>query len=498
MTASEVLSLSFLPTREGWGRVLPSLGQSRVMRSSDWGGHARRWAKGWGVGLLIFLLCLPMMVGAAKLRPLVWVLDAGHGGKDVGTESKRHQEKNITLEITKQVAALVRKNKPGIKLILTREKDTYVSLDRRCQIANQANADLFLSIHVNAVEKKPLLSGTESFYANTRFIRDAVLQSSHAKTIDRSELLAWLLQKNYRDAGRQAGRGAKPERLYVLSHTLMPAVLTEVGFLSNIEDEAYMTSKRGQKEIATCIYKALAEYYETTQAKTHKKTLTRLRNSNGKTSGLSTPKVAESLTPSPSPGRGEDLTRVAPGRGENGDAAKEKPDNVAEEVDKKETKEVVKEETKEVVEEVTEIRIQILLNQSINSIAKAHHTSPATVRQIRDHETYQDIPWPEEIGRYSQPDNSQFVRLMLLSLPMSDIEDEHKALKEDYHLVPDYRSVLLLRAVRRAMAGDAELAAVLMLLGGYETDLSRIIEEESVIVNTLYKKKPIDSFTFEN
>ena len=150
------------------------------------------------------------------------------------------------------------------------------------------------------------------------------------------------------------------------------------------------------------------------------------------------------------------------------------------------------------VEEVTEIRIQILLNQSINSIAKAHHTSPATVRQIRDHETYQDIPWPEEIGRYSQPDNSQFVLLMLLSLPMSDIEDEHKALKEDYHLVPDYRSVLLLRAVRRAMAGDTELAAVLMLLGGYETDLSRIIEEESVIVNTLYKKKPIDSFTFEN
>ena len=242
--------------------------------------------------LLLLFLFLPMMVGAAKLRPLVWVLDAGHGGKDVGTESKRYQEKDITLEITKQVAALVRKNKPGIKLILTREKDTYVSLDRRCQIANQANADLFLSIHVNAVEKKPLLSGTESFYANTRFIKDAVLQSSHAKTIDRSELLAWLLQKNYRDAGRQAGRGAKPERLYVLSHTLMPAVLTEVGFLSNIKDEAYMTSKRGQKEIATCIYKALAEYYETTQAKTHKKTLTRLRNSNGKASGLATPKVA--------------------------------------------------------------------------------------------------------------------------------------------------------------------------------------------------------------
>lgn len=286
--------------------------------------------------LLQLFLCLPCE--GRKLRPLVWVLDAGHGGKDVGTESKKHQEKDITLEITKQVAALVRKNKPGIKLILTREKDTYVSLDRRCQIANQANADLFLSIHVNAVEKKPLLHGTESFYANTRFIRDAVLQSSHARTIDRSELLAWLLQKNYRDAGRQAGRGAKPERLYVLSHTLMPAVLTEVGFLSNIEDEAYMTSKRGQKEIATCIYKALAEYYETTQAKTHKKTLTRLRNSNGKTSGLSAPKVAQAEEPK---SRTEEAKAKPASEGQMKDAPLAAGDT---------TEEVVK----EVVEEVAE------------------------------------------------------------------------------------------------------------------------------------------------
>ncbi len=259
------------------------------------------------VCILFLLLCFSLTSSARTVRPLVWVLDAGHGGKDVGTESKRYKEKDITLEITKQVAALVRKNKPGIKLIMTREKDCYVSLDRRCQIANQANADLFLSIHVNAVEKKPLLNGTESFYANTRFIKDAVLQSSHARTIDRSELLAWLLQKNYQESGRKAGRGAKPERLYVLSHTLMPAVLTEVGFLSNIEDEAYMTSKRGQKEIATSIYKALAEYYETTQAKTHKKTLTRLRNSNGQQSGLKTPKVTD---PEPLPKEEKALSQV--------------------------------------------------------------------------------------------------------------------------------------------------------------------------------------------
>ncbi len=238
--------------------------------------------------ICLLLCCFSLLCWGKTVRPLVWVLDAGHGGKDVGTESKRPQEKDITLAITKEVAALLRKHKPGIKIILTREKDVYVSLDKRCQAANRAGADLFLSIHVNAVEWKPLLSGTETFFANTRFIKDAVLQSAQSRNIECSQLLAWLLQKNYRTAGRETNRGAKPERLYVLSHTLMPAALTEVGFLSNTADEKYMTSSRGQKEIARCIYNALAEYYETTQAKTHRKTLATLQSTNGRRSGLKT------------------------------------------------------------------------------------------------------------------------------------------------------------------------------------------------------------------
>ena len=241
--------------------------------------------------ILLILLCIPMLCGAKKLRPLVWVLDAGHGGRDVGCESKKFQEKDITLEVTKEVAALIRKHKPGIKLILTRETDEYISLDERCQKANRANADLFLSIHVNTVEWKPLLSGTETFFASTKGLSDAVLQSAQSRNLPKSELLAWLLQKNYYEAGRPTDRGAKPEVLYVLRHTMMPAVLTEIGFLSNMKDEAYMTSKKGQKEIAACIYNALAEYYQTTQAKTERKTLATLRSSGGKKSGLKIEKV---------------------------------------------------------------------------------------------------------------------------------------------------------------------------------------------------------------
>ena len=241
--------------------------------------------------ILLLFLCIPLLCGAKKLRPLVWVLDAGHGGRDVGCESKKSQEKDITLEVTKEVAALIRKHKPGIKLILTRETDEYLSLDERCQKANKANADLFLSIHVNTVEWKPLLSGTETFYASTKGLSDAVLQSAQSRNLPKSEMLAWLLQKNYYEAGRPTERGAKPEVLYVLRHTMMPAVLTEIGFLSNRKDEAYMTSKKGQKEIALCIYNALAEYYQTTQAKTERKTLATLRSSGGRKSGLKIEKV---------------------------------------------------------------------------------------------------------------------------------------------------------------------------------------------------------------
>ena len=244
--------------------------------------------------ILLLFLCIPLLCGAKKLRPLVWVLDAGHGGRDVGCESKKSQEKDITLEVTKEVAALIRKHKPGIKLILTRETDEYLSLDERCQKANKANADLFLSIHVNTVEWKPLLSGTETFFASTKGLSDAVLQSAQSRNLPKSEMLAWLLQKNYYEAGRPTERGAKPEVLYVLRHTMMPAVLTEIGFLSNRKDEAYMTSKKGQKEIALCIYNALAEYYQTTQAKTERKTLATLRSSGGRKSGLKIEKVKAS------------------------------------------------------------------------------------------------------------------------------------------------------------------------------------------------------------
>lgn len=238
------------------------------------------------IPLLLLIFILSVSCFSRQLRPLVWVLDAGHGGKDQGTCLKNVLEKDLTLNLTNRVAELIRKNKPGIKLILTRTDDTFVSLDERCQIANRNRADLFLSIHINFAQNNRLLSGTETFHANKKGAKSIVQASHLERNADKSELLAWLLQKSYYESGRPADRGARASNLYVLLNTEMPAALTEVGFLSNVSDAAYLQSERGQKQIALDIYNALNEYYTTTQANTHLRTLRTLRHSLGTNSGL--------------------------------------------------------------------------------------------------------------------------------------------------------------------------------------------------------------------
>ena len=238
------------------------------------------------IPLLLLIFILSISCFSRQLRPLVWVLDAGHGGKDQGTCLKNVLEKDLTLNLTNRVAELIRKNKPGIKLILTRTDDTFVSLDERCQIANRNRADLFLSIHINFAQNNRLLSGTETFHANKKGAKSIVQASHLERNADKSELLAWLLQKSYYESGRPADRGARARNLYVLLNTEMPAALTEVGFLSNVSDAAYLQSERGQKQIALDIYNALNEYYTTTQANTHLRTLRTLRQSLGTNSGL--------------------------------------------------------------------------------------------------------------------------------------------------------------------------------------------------------------------
>ena len=206
---------------------------------------------------IIASLLLASSLSAAK--KVTWVIDPGHGGRDTGCESRRHNEKEITLDVAKELGRLIKKNISGVRVVYTRERDKYLSLQERCDIANARGAELFLSIHVNSAPN-PYARGTESFYAT-----NVPLKGTQA---GKSELLALLLQRQYLAHGREVSRGVKKRELYVCEHTNMPSVLTEIGFITNSVEEAYITSKDGKRELAKAICEALAEYRELTKSGT--------------------------------------------------------------------------------------------------------------------------------------------------------------------------------------------------------------------------------------
>lgn len=229
--------------------------------------------------LLVLLLLFPVLLLAQGKRQLVWVIDAGHGGKDVGTKGRNITEKEINLKVAQEVVRLIRQHKPGIKVITTRNSDKFVSLAERCRIANSARADLFLSIHVNYARKRSL-RGTETFYAGR------ARTSKGSANASKSELLARLLQNSYAASGRPTYRGVRTNRMYVTANTNMPAALTEIAFISNTSDAAYITTDKGMKETARMIFNGLMEYYTATQTKTHTKALNTLRRTRDHKSGV--------------------------------------------------------------------------------------------------------------------------------------------------------------------------------------------------------------------
>lgn len=173
------------------------------------------------------------------------VIDAGHGGRDQGASGRKIQEKDLTLKIAKRTGKYIRRRTRGVDVILTRDRDEFVSLNERADFANFCQADLFISIHANSA--RGYADGTETFVWNKR----------HNPW---SLKMAQLIQKEYTERGKRKNRGVKKANFAVLRNTTMPAVLTEVGFISNAQEENYLRSRRGRKKIAYCIYRAVKEY----------------------------------------------------------------------------------------------------------------------------------------------------------------------------------------------------------------------------------------------
>lgn len=218
------------------------------------------------------------------------VIDAGHGGKDPGciSANKKYYEKNITLSVALKLGALIKKEYPLVKVIYTRSTDKYVDLSTRADIANRNKADLFISIHVNAT-KAVQARGTETFVMGTHkndanfevcklensvitieddyehkyqgfdpssaesYIIFSLLQNTH---LEQSLMFAQQLQTEYKKGPIYVNRGVKQGGLLVLWKTTMPAVLTELGFMSNPKDLSVLVSSQGQNAFAQRLFNA--------------------------------------------------------------------------------------------------------------------------------------------------------------------------------------------------------------------------------------------------
>jgi len=242
-----------------------------------------------------FVISLGAFAQSDNTRIDVVVIDPGHGGYDPGNLGTRRyptREKDIALAVSLKLGDYIEQNLPGVKVIYTRDDDTFVELKKRTEIANKANADLFISIHCDAFGNSRV-HGTTTFVmgqnhsdenlrvAETEnkvimleenyeenyegfdpskpetYISLVAYQSSF---LEQSIEFAVQVQEQFRERVSRRDRGVKQQPLYVTSRTTMPAVLIELGFLTNPGEEDFLNSDQGQSYLASAIFRAFRSY----------------------------------------------------------------------------------------------------------------------------------------------------------------------------------------------------------------------------------------------
>ena len=221
------------------------------------------------------------------------VIDAGHGGHDPGAIGRRGKEKNINLNVALKLGSYIENNCKDTKVIYTRQKDKFIPLHRRASIANDAKADLFISIHTNSLAKRNArVSGTETYTLGLHKTKEnlEVAQKENAvilieddykqqyagfnpnsaesyiifefmqdKNMSQSVSFASEIQKQFKN-NRRTDRGVHQAGFLVLRATTMPSVLVELGYISNPNEEEYLLSERGTTTLAKSIYNAFLSY----------------------------------------------------------------------------------------------------------------------------------------------------------------------------------------------------------------------------------------------
>ncbi len=222
-------------------------------------------------------------------------IDAGHGGKDPGCVGKMSYEKNIVLKVALKVGKLIREKHPDVKVVYTRDKDVFIELGERGRIANKHKADLFISLHVNAVSNNRQVSGIETYvlglhkteanlkvamkenevikYEDDYSVKYAGFDPSRAESyiifsmmqnlyLGNSLLIAGLVQDELISATHNADRSVRQAGYLVLKDVAMPAILIEMGFISNPGEERFLNTADGQNKIARSVAKAFTAYKE--------------------------------------------------------------------------------------------------------------------------------------------------------------------------------------------------------------------------------------------
>lgn len=245
------------------------------------------------ISICLGLLTSPFGISSAIAKDFVVVIDAGHGGHDPGAVGKISKEKNINLSVALKLGKQIKKNCSDVKVIYTRERDVFIPLDRRAEIANNAKADLFISIHTNALANNRVAKGASTWtlglaksdanlevakrensvilYENDYKTRYAGFNPNSAesyiifefmqdKYMSQSVHLASLVQRHFRNTCQRVDRGVHQAGFLVLKASAMPSILVELGFISTPEEERYLNSETGTTTLADGIFRAFLAY----------------------------------------------------------------------------------------------------------------------------------------------------------------------------------------------------------------------------------------------
>ena len=245
------------------------------------------------VALIWIFLCVLVMTAFAANKRFTLVIDPGHGGHDAGALGAISKEKNINLAVALRFGKYVEQNLPEVRVIYTRTKDVFIPLNERANIANRANADLFISVHTNALPAGKVARGFETYTLGMHRAKDnldvamrensvismekdyqqryqgfdprssesyIIFEFIQGKNMERSVELARMIQRGVCDGANRPDKGVHQAGFLVLRETSMPGCLIELGFITTPDEERLLNNDSRVDDIARGIYEAFAKY----------------------------------------------------------------------------------------------------------------------------------------------------------------------------------------------------------------------------------------------